>query len=354
MCYQNKTMAESNVKIEELNETIEESNEIIGESNEKTFSLTKFHEVSFNGIPVAILKTFLQRYARVNNLEKGLWCLVELDLFSLVEDSTQFNSRNATSVRSEMINKLISMVTTDVGIAVWDLPLTAKLLYEKWMKTKNTEESRLYLVELYGTICKSPKSKLIEDIKLIYRLPPYTNDFYIHQQFLEKYQKNLYIKLYKIPKTYNDIKLSFESCLITPTLEVFTHLSKIMLIRENLPNFEKNNLVSDIWFIINKNSHQFTEVISSLHYFYKRMHHKDKYLFIYHAILIIIYRNQIVLEKNEKFTFDDILVIYAPNLLKEKIEFDFLWYTEIANEDKVNVTNEDKLRQLSIAYKKFL
>ena len=164
----------------------------MAELNKRTFNLTKFHEISYNGIPVTVLKNCIQQYARINNFKKGLWCLVELDLFSIAEESDQINKRNATSIRSEMMNKLIHMVTCDIGIAVWNLPLTAQMLYEKWMRTKNTLESRPHLVALYSTICNSPKSKMLEDIKLVYRLPPYINDSDIHKQFVQTYQDNLY------------------------------------------------------------------------------------------------------------------------------------------------------------------
>ena len=40
---------------------------------------------SFFGFDPSILKSGIQKYARRAEVEKGLWCLVEMDLFSLLE-----------------------------------------------------------------------------------------------------------------------------------------------------------------------------------------------------------------------------------------------------------------------------
>jgi hypothetical protein len=42
-------------------------------------------EKSFHGYPISVLKSGIQKYARRGETEKGLWCLVEMDIFSLLE-----------------------------------------------------------------------------------------------------------------------------------------------------------------------------------------------------------------------------------------------------------------------------
>ena len=42
-------------------------------------------EKSFFGYDPSVLKSGIQKYARRAEVEKGLWCLVEMDLFSLLE-----------------------------------------------------------------------------------------------------------------------------------------------------------------------------------------------------------------------------------------------------------------------------
>ena len=42
-------------------------------------------ERSYFGYDPSVLKSGFQKYARRAEVEKGLWCLVEMDLFSLLE-----------------------------------------------------------------------------------------------------------------------------------------------------------------------------------------------------------------------------------------------------------------------------
>ena len=42
-------------------------------------------EKSFFGYSPSVLKSGIQKYARRAEVEKGLWCLVEMDLFGLLE-----------------------------------------------------------------------------------------------------------------------------------------------------------------------------------------------------------------------------------------------------------------------------
>ena len=51
-------------------------------------------EKSFHGYPLSVLKSGIQKYARRGETEKGLWCLVEWDLFSLLEwESPELEAR---------------------------------------------------------------------------------------------------------------------------------------------------------------------------------------------------------------------------------------------------------------------
>ena len=51
---------------------------------------TKYRkEKSFWGYDPSVLKSGIQKYARRAEVEKGLWCLIEMDLFSLLESNGQ-------------------------------------------------------------------------------------------------------------------------------------------------------------------------------------------------------------------------------------------------------------------------
>ncbi len=51
---------------------------------------------SFHGYDPKVLKNGIQKYGRWTEMEKSLWCLVEMDLFSLLEwDSPELKAYRA-------------------------------------------------------------------------------------------------------------------------------------------------------------------------------------------------------------------------------------------------------------------
>src|SRR5690349_19199400 len=80
------------------------------------------NEVSFNGIKFKVLKSAIQKYARRGNFEKGIWCLIEMDLFLLA-------GQKAKGLRTNMINRLICIMSEDIGPANYSLPVKIKELY---------------------------------------------------------------------------------------------------------------------------------------------------------------------------------------------------------------------------------
>ena len=78
---------------------------------------------AISGITQAFLKSAIQKYARRAEVNKGLWCLVEMDLFSLLEwdgphiglricENTQRNRERIRrggprAYESNMINRLV-------------------------------------------------------------------------------------------------------------------------------------------------------------------------------------------------------------------------------------------------------
>jgi len=94
-------------------------------------------EKSFFGYDPSILKSGIQKYGRRADVEKGLWCLVEMDLFSLLEwdgvtldaylrkypKETRANTQTqATRMRTNLVNRLVVMMTEEVNISAWWMP----------------------------------------------------------------------------------------------------------------------------------------------------------------------------------------------------------------------------------------
>lgn len=91
-------------------------------------------EKSFFGYNISVLKSAIQKYARRAEVNKGLWCLVEMDLFSLLEwDGAALNAylrkypkelvantqSAAKRIRTNMVNRLVVMMSEEVSISAW-------------------------------------------------------------------------------------------------------------------------------------------------------------------------------------------------------------------------------------------
>jgi hypothetical protein len=147
--------------------------------------LKRRQETSYNDVSVRILKSGLQKYARRGMLARGLWCLVELDLFALVEsdpegaaeylrqhDRPSRPQQKARALRTNLLNRLIVMVSEEVSIAAWWLPLVIDRLAEAWRAQRDQAGARKFLVDAYKHLCAARKIRLISDLKSTYLLPP--------------------------------------------------------------------------------------------------------------------------------------------------------------------------------------
>lgn len=159
-------------------------------------------ERSFHNVDIRILKSALQKYARRGMFTpKGLWCLIELDLFSLLENhpnlmmNCQLTNKqiegNVKRIRSNMINRLIAMMSEDVGPCYIDLPRRIHQFYLKWIQSRKESSSRVILLRIYHSIAneKIVRIRLLSDLRTVYFLPEYlTEKKDLHRQLLDKYQ----------------------------------------------------------------------------------------------------------------------------------------------------------------------
>ena len=94
-------------------------------------------EKSFFGYHPSVLKSGIQKYARRDEVDKGRWCLIEMDFFSLLEWNgaalnaylwkypleTRINTeRRAQRLRTNMVNRLVVMMSEEVNISAWWMP----------------------------------------------------------------------------------------------------------------------------------------------------------------------------------------------------------------------------------------
>jgi hypothetical protein len=148
--------------------------------------LKRRSERSYNGVPVAVLKSGLQKYARRGMLDAGLWCLAEWDLFRLVEAEPAGLAeylrrhggdgaavvRRARALRTNLLNRLVVMVSEEVSVAAWWLPLVADRLARAWQAARGRAESAKHLVDLFKHLAGARKIRLVSDLKSVYLLPP--------------------------------------------------------------------------------------------------------------------------------------------------------------------------------------
>ena len=92
------------------------------------FCLRLHKQTSYNGINPSVLKSAVQKYLRREEYDKGLWSLIELDLFELLENndiiaknqslqeslSVDIIKMNAKKIRSNMINRLVVIMSEEI------------------------------------------------------------------------------------------------------------------------------------------------------------------------------------------------------------------------------------------------
>ena len=145
-------------------------------------------ERSFFGYTPHVLKSGIQKYGRRADVDKGLWCLTEMDLFSLLEwegdvldaylmeypDASCINvQRSAQRIRTNMINRLVVMMSEEVNISAWWMPAKIMDLYQKWIENRGDPCSRKILVDIYLYLVSQRMIRLVSDLKSVYTLPPY-------------------------------------------------------------------------------------------------------------------------------------------------------------------------------------
>jgi hypothetical protein len=144
-------------------------------------------EKSFFGYDPSVLKSGIQKYARRAEVEKGLWCLVEMDMFSLLEwggaaldayllkyprETCKNTQAQAKRIRTNMVNRLVVMMSEEVNISTWWMPLKILELYQNWIKNRDNPLSQKYLVDVYLYLTSQKMIRLISDLKSVYLLPP--------------------------------------------------------------------------------------------------------------------------------------------------------------------------------------
>ncbi len=286
-------------------------------------------EKSFFGYDPHVLKSGIQKYARRAEVKKGLWCLVEMDLFSLLEwngaalnaylrkhpkESRTNTQQSAQRLRTNMVNRLVVMMSEEVNISAWWMPLKIHELYQQWVDNRANASSRKYLVDMYLYLTSQKMIRLISDLKSVFLLPP---DYVKPKQMsdLTQIHRNievLYPGIYSDEADVGEIDwdldgypANLQPCIkgIIYNLEkgsdhVFFWINKLCDLEkeDKTPKFKYIRMVWAILyrFIDRYSEYEFVrETISALEEFFKMMGHQEKPIYLYHAVLLLIRRDEI-------------------------------------------------------------
>jgi hypothetical protein len=331
-------------------------------------------EKSFFGYHPSIIKSGIQKYARRAEVQKGLWCLVEMDLFSLLEldvaaldaylrkypAETRKNTQTAVKrFRTNMVNRLVVMMTEEVNISAWWMPSKILYLFKKWIENRNTALSQKYLVDMYLYLTSQKMIRLISDLKSVFLLPPYyvnpdqmNNLMQIHYNIKERYP-GMYFGQEEVGKLEWEVDMdgypaAVRSCIkgIIYNLEkgsdnVFYWIHKLCDLErkdwvvkvkdKNKFNYNKCKFPRIVWkilhrFIDRNREYEFVrEQISALEAFYKKMKHKEKPIYLYHAVLLLVRRKEIDWNSTApqaETPMDDVRKRYEDHLRGGKMEID--------------------------------
>ena len=320
-------------------------------------------ERSYFGYDPSVLKSGFQKYARRAEVNKGLWCLVEMDLFSLLEwngaalnaylreypeESHVNTKRSAQRLRTNMVNRMVVMMSEEVNISAWWMPAKILELYKNWYLCRGNESSRKYLVDMYLYLTSPEMIRLISDLKSVYLLPPY----YVKPEHMNNL-KNIHYNIQKrYPAIYADqtdvghvtwalnagkYPSKLQPCVdgIIYNLEkgsdhVFYWIRKLCDFekQDGVPQYKYLKIVWEILhgFIDRNSEYEFVrDQVCALQELYKRMTHKEKPIYLYHAVLLIVRRNEIDWTSRPPqidITSEDVDKIYNDHLGNGKIEMD--------------------------------
>ena len=140
-------------------------NEIIKNRENKNIGLMKpgsvFNCKSFFGYKLDVVKSGIQKYLRRRELEKMIWNVVEMDLFSRLED------KSAIGIRSNLMNRLIVMLDEELCFCDWVSFLKCSRLLEEW--NKNGRKDQKSLIVICKILVKSEMLRLASDVNGYYR-----------------------------------------------------------------------------------------------------------------------------------------------------------------------------------------
>ena len=332
---------------------------------------------SYNGYSIKILKSCLQKYIRRDNFDKAIYAVIELDLFHLLGD----NNKGKKFIISNLKNRLICIISEEISISVYWLPQIIKQLLDKYVNTP-IPKNRKYLIDIIKYLTSVSKIRLISDLKSVYNIPPYYPKWSLldHKKLIHNY-KNIYKDINESRK--NKIKLMCKNYLIySPKInniligifaglkykkditfkyisDFYRNLDEIKMTKR-FKVFGKYKRKKDIilWDILqkyldtDKNKEIKNKMIIQIKILFEQYYtltHKEYYIYLYHAYLLVIRRKQINWDLpilNINTTDKEADELYKINLSKYKLKIDNFCkdiHTDVSNSDQIINIKQNKI-----------
>ena len=234
-----------------------------------------YRQESVNGIHVSILKSAIQKFIRRGEVDLGIAVIGYLSAF---DDSTPQGKR----IRTNVTNRFVACMSEEVSINEWNLPDSMKTLYDKWILHRaNIARATVIWVEMFRLLVLSRKCRVVSDYKTRFNLPPYK------------------IKVEKLEPMWRQLLLQHKINVCRPAKDVFqakSLLVKLMKKKDDdtfehlryILTYGNNKDINQIFEAIIKEIPLIQKQVKALQFFWKKMTHAEKPIYIYHALLLAL------------------------------------------------------------------
>jgi hypothetical protein len=197
-------------------------------------------------------------------------------------------SDDGNKLVSNIINRQIVMMSEEISINNPNLPVLMKRLYERFLMSRNYN----FIYVMYKELCKSGKCRLLSDLKATFNLKPYYLD---NAEALQKNHEKIIAnedsplsELYQLELTEEETLKLIKQSLLGSSYDAFVYVSHYLL-----KDYIAGRGGPKLWkVIVSCASEESEETVNALKFFYIKMTHKEKMLYLYQAMLTIIHQEQ--------------------------------------------------------------
>jgi len=208
------------------------------------------------------------------------------------------------------------MMSEEVSVSAWWMPLKIKELYQSWGVNRGGPDSRKYLVDMYRHLTSQEMIRIISDLHSVYLPPPsyvkpkHQDDLLIIHADIQRQYPQIYSGQAEVGEvSWGPDMVRYPDRIQHCINGVISNLEKgsdhAFYWIKKLRDFEKDDKSSkyrymrNVWeilyrFIDQHREYEFVrDTVSALEFFFKKMTHKERPIYLYHAVLLLIRRNEI-------------------------------------------------------------